>query len=187
MWGSKAKDTDLFGEACILDIGSGSGHWIDFFMSLGAKELVGIDVSATAAKYLKGKYSSCCGVTIYQGKASSTIQALNQKFDLVNAVGVMFHITDDAEWVETINAVARKLKNNGILVVGGHFGWFDGVNVQIDSSGRIFKRLRSMQRWRKELNKAGFSHTYLYRNTAYLWINDPLPENNVLIANMERK
>ena len=97
---------------------------------------------------------------------------------------LMFHIIDDVEWIETINAISKSLRNTGPLVIGGNFGWFDGINVKIDKAGNICKRLRSLRRWKRELKRVGFSKTHLYRNNAYLWINDPLPENSVLISEM---
>lgn len=182
LWGGKAPDTDMFGSARILDIGSGSGHWIDFYRSLGARELVGIDVSESSVRFLGEKYASDDGISIHHGKAATTLQALDGNFDLINAIGVMFHIVDDSEWTDTIHAMADKLTSDGLLVIGGHFGWLDGLNVQIDKTGQVNKRLRSLRHWKQALGNAGLSRTCLYRNYAYLWINDPLPENSVLIA-----
>ena len=153
-------------------------------MSLGAKEIVAMDVSELSVKYLKEKYSSDSRVTIYHGNASTIIKTLDSNFDLVNSIGVMFHIIDYVEWIETINAISKSLRNTGLLVIGGNFGWFDGINVKIDKAGNICKRLRSLRRWKRELKRVGFSKTHLYRNNAYLWINDPLPENSVLISEM---
>ena len=74
----------------VLDIGSGAGHWIDFYKSLGVVRTIGIDVSESSINHLKTKYST------------------------------------DAN--------------------------------------------------------AGFSDVKFYKNNAYLWINDILPENNILVA-----
>ncbi|HEY9035625.1 MAG TPA: hypothetical protein VIM96_02830 [Pseudomonadales bacterium] len=94
----------------------------------------------------------------------------------------MFHIVDDSEWEDTIRAVSSSLETGGVFVVGGHFGMVNGVNVQIDKDGAINKRLRSKRHWIKVLRSAGFKDVTVYRNYAYLWVNESLPENNVLIA-----
>jgi hypothetical protein len=107
---------------------------------------------------------------------------LNDEYDIANAVGVMFHIVDDSEWQNTISAIANVLKKGGLLVAGGHFGLLDGLNVQIDKDGGINKRLRSKRRWVRALKEAGFRSIKVYRNNVYLWINDSLPENNILVA-----
>lgn len=168
--------------AAVVDIGSGSGHWIDFYKALGAGSITGMDVSQSSASFLANRYAGDDTIAIHHGKALDVIGRLDRDYDLVNAIGVMFHMVNDDEWRETIRAVGRRLKPDGLFVIGGEFGWLDGVNVQIDADGNINKRLRSHAHWRRTLREAGFARTALYRNRAYLWINDSLPENNVLIA-----
>ncbi len=169
-------------QANLLDIGSGSGHWIDFYKTLEVASVSGIDVSHTAFQYLTQKYYEDIRVKIHEGKALELIETLNGYYDIVNAVGVMFHIVDDAEWERTILSIANVLKDGGLFIVGGHFGFLDGLNVQINKNGGINKRLRSKSRWTRTLKKTGFRDIKIHRNNAYLWINDTLPENNVLVA-----
>lgn len=170
------------GEPEILDVGSGSGQWIDFYDSLDAGSITGMDVSLSSFNYLKNKYSGDHNIKIYHGKALEAINKLTNTYHIVNAIGVMFHIVDDTEWKDTISAIGNILKEGGLFIVGGHFGFLDGLNVQIDKNGNINKRLRSKRRWIHTLRKSGFTKIEIYRNNAYLWINDTLPENNVLIA-----
>ena len=175
------KNTSI-NQSRVLDIGSGSGHWIDFFRSLGSSKTIGIDVSLSSVDFLKNKYRNNSNVTIHHGKVSEILEKLNTKFDIAIAIGIMFHIVDDSEWTNTIHAVAKSLRKDGLFIVGGHFGYLDGLNVQIDENGQFNKRLRSKRHWKKELRQVGFSDIYCYSNNAYLWIKDPLPENNILIA-----
>ena len=165
----------------ILDIGSGSGHWIDFYVSLDAGVITGIDVSNTSFNYLNKKYTNNPNIKIYQGRALEVINKLNSTYDVVNAVGVMFHIVDDFKWQNTIYSIGKVINKGGIFIIGGHFGIFNGLNVQIDNNG-INKRLKSRKHWKKILKRAGFIHVKFYRNYSYLKINDTIPENNVLIA-----
>lgn len=169
-------------EASVLDIGSGSGHWIDFYKEMGAKSIIGVDLSETSVSHLKNKYKKQKEVDIYHDDAIGTLDNQKEKLDIVNAIGVMFHIVDDVEWKETIEYVGSKLKKNGIFVVGGHFGLVDGINVQIDNHGNINKRLRSKRRWKKILYQNEFKNVSIYKNKAYLYIDDSLPENNLLVA-----
>jgi hypothetical protein len=166
----------------IMDIGSGSGHWIDFYKSLEPKTISGMDIALSSFNHLKNKYSEDSSIKIYQGKALEVIGKLDAHYDIVNAVGVMFHLVDDGEWENTIDAIGKITKKGGIFVIGGHFGFLDGLNVQIDRDGNINKRLRSKRHWIYALKKAGFSNIKVYRNYSNLWIKDTLPENNVLIA-----
>jgi SAM-dependent methyltransferase len=166
----------------VCDLGSGSGHWIDFYRSLGVSRCLGIDVSSKSVDFLKAKYAGQDDVAIHHGRIRDVLASLDARFDLVNAIGVMFHIVDDGEWEETLRQAGRVLTPRGLFVVGGHFGLLDGVNVQFDADNTVNKRLRSLSRWKRSLRRAGFAGTTLYRNTAYLHVFDALPENNVLVA-----
>lgn len=166
----------------VLDIGSGAGHWIDFYRSQEAGTLAGMDVSESAFDHLQEKYAGDSSVEIHHGKALDVLGRLDGHYDLVNAIGVMFHIVEDEEWAATIAAVGNILKPGGVFVIGGHFGLIDGLNVQMDKDARINKRLRSKAHWKRVLRSAGFTRIESYKNNAYLWIDDRLPENNVLVA-----
>ena len=166
----------------VCDLGSGSGHWIDFYLSLGASRCIGIDVSKRSVEFLRAKYRERPTVTIEHGSIHEVLASAELQCDLVNAVGVMFHLVDDEEWEETVRQVGRVLRKGGLFVVGGHFGLLDGVNVEFNSESAAIKRLRSASHWKRSLKQAGFGRTRIYRNSAYRHIRDSLPENNVLIA-----
>jgi SAM-dependent methyltransferase len=172
----------LTDQSTLVDIGSGAGHWIDFYRSLGVTRVIGMDVSLSAINFLKEKYSDNAGVALHHGKAFKILEGFEETADFVNAIGVMFHIVDDLEWNSTIKAVAKVLRKGGLFIAGGHFGLLDNLDLSINSDGQIYKRLRSRGHWRKVLRKEGFSNIQFQSNHAYLWINDTLPESNILIA-----
>jgi len=155
----------------VIDIGSGAGHWIDFYRQLGAK-VTGMDVSEKCAEN---------NIDIKHGSALDILPEKGM-LHIVNAIGVMFHIVDDEEWGDTIKEVSNTLLPGGLFIVGGHFGLLNGLNVQIDQYNQVNKRLRSKKKWIKTLRQAGFSNIHLYHNKSYLKINDTMPENNILIA-----
>ena len=166
----------------VCDLGSGAGHWLEFYLSLGVRHCTGIDVSSNAVDFLRNQFKNHRGVSIKHGRLRDVLSELEATFDLINAIGVMFHLVDDEEWEETIHHVGKSLLPGGLFVAGGHFGLFDRVNVQFDQDGAVNKRLRSRRRWKRALAAEGFGRVKVYGNRAYLWINDSLPENNVLVA-----
>lgn len=170
--------------AKICDLGCGAGHWMDFYRSLGAAECTGIDISQKAAEFLRQRYQGVEGVRIYHGRLAEVLATLHEEFDLVNAIGVMFHLVDDQEWEQTVRLVGSVLRPGGLFVASGHFGWLDNLDVQVQPPGTVVKRLRSASHWKRLLVEAGFDprKISIYRNWAYLFINGLLPENNVLIA-----
>lgn len=165
----------------VLDIGSGSGHWIDFYHRIGATNLIGLDVSRKAIDVLKKKYAKQ-DVRLIHGEVTALQSEMIYDLDAVNAIGVMFHIVDDDEWNSSLKTLHATLKRGGVLVVGGHFGVLDGINVQIDQHGRINKRLRSKRNWEKTLKAIGFKDIKYVNNSAAYSIKRVLPENNILIA-----
>ena len=168
-------------ERSVFDIGSGAGHWLKFYHSLGAKEVTGIDVSEISVDFIKSTYSGN-GISIFQGLFQDHLEMTNQQYDLINAIGVMFHVVDDAEWVRGLTAIANSLKEGGFFIVGGHFGLFSNVNVQYDRENLAYKRLRSKRQWQKQLTSMDFKTVQIHYNPAYLFIKDYIPENNILIA-----
>lgn len=166
----------------VCDIGAGAGHWLDFYRARGATRCTGIDVSERSVEFLRNKYAGQDGVTIHHGKAGDVLGKLPEPVDVVNAIGVMFHIVDDQEWESTIRSIGTALKPGGLFIAGGEFGWLDGINVHFDQQRRVNKRLRSLAHWKRSLRAAGFASVAVHRNHAYLFIEDRLPENNVLVA-----
>ncbi len=180
--GPKSSDSNPFQGCHVLDLGSGSGHWITFYSNLGAERVDGIDISKESVTYLQDQYSDRADVSIYHGMIHEVLAAHQSSYDLINAIGVMFHIVDDEEWHRSLHEISQHINPGGLLIVGGHFGLFDGLDVGLDASRRVFKRLRSKRRWQKTLRKFGFRDITVVRNHAYLHINDPLPENSIMIA-----
>ncbi|MDH3199010.1 MAG: class I SAM-dependent methyltransferase, partial [Candidatus Krumholzibacteria bacterium] len=67
----------------VCDLGSGSGHWIDFYLSLGASRCVGVDVSSKSVAFLQERYAGRHEVEIRQGAVVDVLRRLEERFDLV--------------------------------------------------------------------------------------------------------
>lgn len=164
----------------IVDIGTGAGHWINFYQCLGAKNIYGIDISEKVISYLRKKYIDS-NVHFINGTINNFQNDIKVEADLVNAIGVMFHIVDDKEWRISLEKVHKILKNRGLFIVSGYFGLLNGLNVQIDTHG-VNKRLRSYRNWVKTLREIGFDDIKVVKNKNAYNIKRALPENNILIA-----
>lgn len=172
---------DLEG-AVVLDIGSGAGHWLDFYRSLGARRCVGIDLSEQCVAELRGRYRDDPAVEIRKGDVVDFLSRADEKFDVANAVGVLFHVVQDDRWRDALAGIGRGLRHGGLLVASGHFGLLDRVDAQVDARGRVNKRLRSRRAWKRTLRDAGFDAVYYRHNPAYRSAVGSLPENNLLFA-----
>lgn len=183
-----------------LDIGSGTGHWIDFMRDVFLfTQSVGIEITDKMSRLLRQKYSGVEGVTIHRADLVADEfgpDLIGGRVDLVTAIGVMFHIVDDERWVKALHRLAAVLKEDALLLVGGEFG-SRTRNVQFhrddhfeswkefsrepDGNGeiRVNKRVRSLGHWSDAAAAAGLMIVDVIRSE-----HDPdltTPENDLLV------
>lgn len=92
----------------MLDVGCGTGFFIERWRKLGAKNIVGVDITSVAIKNLREKYSD---VEFYQMDIGDSIQSvLKGNFCAVSAFDVLYHIVDDKKYVKAINNIYSLLK-----------------------------------------------------------------------------
>lgn len=179
----------------VLDIGSGTGHWIDFYRNtFFATHVTGIEIVDDMADYLQKKYKDIPAITILQGDISQDDFTLAEPFDVINAIGVMFHIVDDNRWRTALSNLAALTKPGGLLVMGGDFGdttyndqfhkrdefdsWQEHDALD-DEEGIVNKRLRSLSMWQDEAASAGLTVIETVRSDSETGISTP--ENDVLL------
>lgn len=81
----------------ILDIGSGFGYYIDFFLEKSPLSISGIDITQTSINYLSQKYS---GLSFYKLDISESIASISdRKYEFISAISVLIHIVDDNKFV----------------------------------------------------------------------------------------
>lgn len=155
----------------VLDVGCGVGHWIDFYREvLGAREVIGIELSEPAAGELRRKYADTPEVTIVEADVASPDFELGRTFDVVNAVDVLFHIVSDDDWDRALDNLARHLAPDGVLVVAEHVGRVThdvGFHRTDEFASReearraqadvmlVGKRVRSARRWKTRAEEVG--------------------------------
>ncbi|HEY8504825.1 MAG TPA: class I SAM-dependent methyltransferase [Gemmataceae bacterium] len=132
-----------------LDVGSGTGHWVDFLLHyLEAEEVVAIDFSALAAQRLRERYRQAPNVTVLQADVSEHRPDFEGRFGLITAVGVMFHIIDDGKWRAAVGNLCRYLRPGGVAIVGGDFG------EKTEELG-VMRKVRSLRTWEGALREGG--------------------------------
>lgn len=182
-------------EWSVLDIGSGTGHWIDFYRDVFfAAYVTGVEIVPAMAEHLRKKYASQSGVEIIEGDISAPSYAFARQFDIVNAIGVMFHIVDDAAFARAMENLTKATKSGGLLLIGGDFGaetynrqfhkvdnfesWQDhDKNEQQDNI--VNKRVRSLSDWHDIANRCGLKIVDLVRSDSSQ--NITTPENDLLV------
>ena len=94
----------------VLDVGSGTGFYVELWNELGAQRITGSDVTATAVSALAERHPEHRFVRMDIGARELPLEPAS--FDFVSAIDILFHIVDE-------EAHARALANLGQLVRPG--------------------------------------------------------------------
>ena len=178
----------------VLDVGSGTGHWVDFYLEVYlAKSVTAVEFVPQMAGFLRDRYAGRNDVTVLEADiVSGPLPA--RSFDIVNAIGVMFHIVQDEGWRRAVERLLAALKPGGLILIGGDFGTetrdvqfhridqFESWNEH-DSSGapadRVNKRIRSLADWSELAERLGVSVVEVVRSDSSPSIRTP--ENDLLV------
>ena len=97
-------------ERSLLDAGCGTGYFSRKFESLGF-QVTGVDFAETAICQAQEQ-----GQGTYRVADLSDLH-LQQEFDVVVCIDVLFHVVDDHLWKKVLSSLTRHLKPSGRLVL----------------------------------------------------------------------
>jgi SAM-dependent methyltransferase len=98
----------------VLDVGSGTGIWVDFWTRLGACEIIGADLTETAVERLRSRYPR---QHFIRCDVSDEDPALPLEMDVVSAMSVLLHITDEARFERAMQNLMKCVASDGTLVL----------------------------------------------------------------------
>lgn len=153
--------------ARVLDIGSGTGFWLDVWRDCGAKSITGMDVTTAAASRLRAAYP---GMEVLQMDVAGgpKWETLQRSFDLVSAFDVLFHITDDQRFHRALTNISRALAPGGYFVFSDNF--VHGAAVRSDH--QVSRPLKEIE---QALGANGLS--VLCRVPMFVVMNAPVDSN----------
>jgi len=108
----------------VLDIPCGSGIYSNLFYELGAKEVVGIDISEEMVKLAKQK-TKCPNSSFIQCDAQKLNDLSLDKFDIITCIFLFNYAKNEEELENMIKNLKNLLNENGILLI------FNKNNIKI--------------------------------------------------------
>lgn len=153
----------------VLDVGSGTGFYIEAWNNLGAKAIVGTDITHAATKNLKKKFPTNEFFQFDIGN-EQIIPQLKQ-YDIISALDVLFHIVDDARYERAIKNIYNLLRPDGIFIFSENFLEKKTIRTQYHIS-------RTAKHTEQILNSIGFKIIYRFPQT--ILMNYPSRESGIL-------
>jgi SAM-dependent methyltransferase len=102
----------------VLDIGSGTGFWIEQWRRLGVDSVMGSDFTTGSVTRLRKRWGQ---MAIHRIDITAHEVPVAEQFDALSAFDVLFHIVDDAAYARAWWNVASLLRPGGLFVFTENF------------------------------------------------------------------
>lgn len=136
---------DLIGKR-VLDVGPGLGYFVQRYIDWGVGHVTGIDITQISVQTLSRAFPQHMFV---QGDISSETLPLVGEYDLVSAIGVVYHILDDRKFKKAIENRCMRVRR------GGHLILVDSFRESLLPTAR-HARLRSLKYYTPILHQYAF-------------------------------
>jgi SAM-dependent methyltransferase len=102
-------------EVRVLDVGSGTGFYLNAWRELGVRDLSGADLTSTAVTRLRVAFA---GAPIHQlDIGGSTDQLPDDRYDIVSIMDVLYHVVDDERYAQALHNLSRLVRPGGKLIL----------------------------------------------------------------------
>lgn len=130
----------------ILDIGTGTGFFIDFWKQKNPSTITGYDLTEISIKSLKDRYPEANFELV---DISDEKIRTEKKYDIISIFDVLYHIVEDKKFEQALKNLAKLSKPGTILIITDLFG---------KSRVRIMEHtnFRSYNEYQKLLNQNRF-------------------------------
>ena len=102
----------------IIDIGSGTGFYLEYYEALRPASLTGVDITQCSIEYLQKKFPN--GRFFQQDIAEKNLQ-MSEKFDIVSAMGVLYHIVEEDKFSQAVTNLCQLLNPGGFVIISDTF------------------------------------------------------------------
>jgi SAM-dependent methyltransferase len=153
----------------VLDVGCGTGFFTAFYLERGAR-VTGLDIAPISIETLHARHPQARFLL-----ADVSERPIDGRYALVNAMDVLYHITDDRRWEAAMTHLGGAVEPGGLLVLSDTFSDLGPLAEH--------NRMRPLPRYRALLNAAGLqlagmhaTHVLLNRELGPLRFVNRAPE-----------
>jgi SAM-dependent methyltransferase len=100
--------------ASVLDVGTGTGFYVELWRELGVRQVTGSDLTAVAVEELGKRFPDSNFLAL---DLTEPLMREVGPFDAISAMDVLFHIVDDDGYAQAIKNLVTMLAPGGILVL----------------------------------------------------------------------
>jgi SAM-dependent methyltransferase len=153
--------------ARVLDVGSGSGFYLDLWQRMGIRSVSGCDLTQASVTKLQALFPGVEMSRADIGDESTPFEP--GTFDAISCMDVLFHIVDDARYERAIQTCATLLRPRGVLVFTDNFLHRDTIRIAHQAS-------RSLHEIEDAVASAGL--TIVERRPVFVLMNTPVDSQN---------
>jgi len=155
--------------ASVLDVGSGTGFYLDLWQQLGVSRITGSDLTPVAVERLARLYPTATIQKVDIGDADLPLSA--GAFDAISIMDVLYHIVDDDRYAQALASLARLLKPDGVLLLT--------ENLLSQQTRAVHQIFRSREWILSTLREAGL--VVVDQHPAFFLMNTPVNSNSRLL------
>ena len=97
----------------VLDVGCGTGAWLEFWQRRAPRSLAGCDLTAASVHRLRARFPD---VELRQADIGELRAPFARRFDLISVIAVLQHVTDDARFRRALAHLEEMLAPGGAIV-----------------------------------------------------------------------
>jgi len=158
----------------ILDIGSGTGFYVNLWKQFGCKKVVGADITKVSVENLRKNFPEFEFYILDVGNDKKEIDhIIDRQFDIISAFDVLFHITDDKRYKNAFENVYNRLADGGYFIFTENFlhkNYFQAEHQK----GRT---LDSIEKILSDLN-----FRIIRRSPSFVLMSNPVDSDSTLLA-----